>query len=722
MKNLYFVFLIVTAAITVSCSEDIPEDKSLGSIVGSVSDRTTGEPVATATVSISPGGNSTVTGSDGSFYYTELTPGEYVVSIKKEGYNQATTTVSVKGGGPTDVHTTIERMPASLKTDKTELDFGESVSQLSFTLVNTGYTELSYKVETGNCDWVSADPKSDALSYGKTATIIVKVDRQKLPKGENETVIVVSSTSGEGNIEIKVKAINNATASVNTLEASDLNNSTATLNGEILNPGTPSYTERGFVYDTQATPTVDACIKKLSSPVNSEKKYSCKINGLTPTQTYYARAYIVQEENIIYGNIISFTTSEQPVTLSTSAVTNIEATQAVFNGKILNVGKPALTEKGFCYSATNTNPSITDNKKVVSGTSAGDYSLKVTDLSFPEKYYVRAYAIQSGTAVYGNAVSFSTSSTDVRILTAAATEISSTKATLNGSIADAGTPAYTERGFCLSTSASSSPSVNDTKFVVAGNGIGDFSVQLSNLTYNQRYSFRAYALQNGKPVYGETKYFATDYVQASVVTMDATSVAYTSATFNGSITNEGDPVISERGFCYSETYSNAPIRPNISDKRVKVSGVSGTFKASVNDLKEDCSYYVRAYAIQDGEPIYGEVKKFTTGYTPIVVTGPASNVKSLSSNYWQATFVGRYADGNPEVSDVGFVYATVHDPTVTTGTVIKPTSIKEFSAPDSYEFSRTVNDLSAGKTYYYRAFVKTTFGYIYGDTESFRTL
>jgi len=721
MKRLYFVCLILTALIAVSCSEDIPEDKSSGSIAGSVSDRTTGEPVATATITITPGGSSTVTGSDGSFYYTNLTPGEYTLSIKKEGYNSGSVTTTVKGGVPTAVHMTIDRIPATLKTDKTELDFGETISQLSFTIVNTGYTDLGYTVETGNCDWLSVNPESDSLDYGKTATIIVKIDREKLPKGENEAVIVVSSTSGDGNIEIKVKAVNNATASVNTLEASDLNKTTATLNGEILNPGTPPYSERGFVYDTQATPTVDACIKKLSSPVNSEKKFSCKINGLTAVQTYYARAYIVQEGNIIYGNIISFTTSQQPTTLSTSAVTNVEATKATLNGKILNVGKPAMTEKGFCYSTTNSEPTIADTKKVVSGTSAGDYSLTVTDLTFPMKYYVRAYAIQSGAAVYGNAVSFSTSSTAVRVYTAAATNISSNKATLNGSITDAGTPPYAERGFCLSPSASSSPSINDMKFVVAGTGTGDFSLQLSNLAYNQRYSFRAYAMQNGKPVYGETEYFVTNYTQASVVTMDATSVAYTSATFNGTITNAGDPVITERGFCYAETYSNAAIRPNIGDKRVKVSGTIGTFKADVKNLQENHTYYVRAYAIQNGEPIYGEAKKVTTGYAPTVVTGPASNVKSSSSIYWQAKLIGRFADGDPVVTDAGFVYANTTNPTVATGTVIKPTSINELTSPDTYEFSRVVTDLSAGKVYYYRAFVKTSLGYTYGDSESFTT-
>lgn len=109
------------------CASDENEEVSLGSIAGSVSDRTTGEPVATVNVTLTPGGRSTVTGSDGSFSFTELEPQEYTVSISKENYNPNTSKVQVKTGEPTQAHLLIERIPAAITADRSLLDFGEDL-------------------------------------------------------------------------------------------------------------------------------------------------------------------------------------------------------------------------------------------------------------------------------------------------------------------------------------------------------------------------------------------------------------------------------------------------------------------------------------------------------------------------------------------------------------------------------------------------------------------
>lgn len=391
MKKILYALMLCMAFY--GCSSDENEEMNIGGIAGSVSDKTTGEPVATVNVTLTPGEKSTVTGSDGSFSFTGLEPREYTVSISKEGYTPNTGKVTVDPGQATPAHLLIERIPAAITADRNLLDFGEKLTTLSFSIVNTGYSNLAYRVEKGDCLWMKVDPEADILAYGKTATVVVKIDRPLLASGENEAMIVVRSTSGGGNVEIKVKAIGEyrAESSVNTLDATDITDTTAKLNGEITNEGAPAYTERGFVYDTQSTPTVSACIKKLSSPVSPDKKYSCNIDGLSPTDTYYARAYVVQKGTTIYGNTISFSTSQQTTTLSTSAVTQIEASTATFNASILDAGTPAYTERGFCYSKSST-PTIADNRRQVSGSGAGDFSLQVSNLEYPITYYVRAYA------------------------------------------------------------------------------------------------------------------------------------------------------------------------------------------------------------------------------------------------------------------------------------------------------------------------------------------
>jgi len=718
MKRFIFYLFLLTTAIPCSCSSDITEETTAGSIAGSVSDRTTGEPVATVNVSITPGGSQTVTGNDGSFSFVNLEPGNYTLSTCKEGYNPNTVNATVKAGEPTSVHMTIDRIPASLTADKTLLDFGESLTTLSFTIVNSGYTDLAYRVETGGCEWLATDPEVDILGYGKTATIVATLDRSRLPAGNNEANIVVRSTSGDGNVEVKVKAVNNSGASVNTLEVTNVADTTATFNGEITNAGTPAYTERGFVYDTQSTPTVSDCINKLSSPVTSDKKFSGDIEGLTPTQRYYVRSYIIQNDAIIYGNIVSFTTSQQTTTLSTSAVTQIGATTATFNAQILDIGTPAYTERGFCYSKSSS-PTIADNRKQASGSGTGDFSLSVTNLEYPVTYYVRAYVIQSGAPIYGNIVTFATQSTPVGVNTYAATETTSSSALLNASIVQTGIPVYSEKGFCVS-SDSYNPTIEDTKIVVGGTESGNFSARLNGLNYNKCYYFRAYAIQNDSVVYGKVLDFTTSYTQASVITSDVSDIKYTSATLNGSVMAIGDPKITERGFCYTD---DAYRSPSVTDKVIKVPGVAvGAFKSEIkNLLEEDRTYYVRAYVIQTGKVIYGEKKTFNTYYAPSVVTGPPTSVSSVSMLYWKATFQGAFADGNPMVIEDGFVYSTTTDPTINTGTVIQATKTEYISQNQCYRFTRTISALSPNCTYYYRAYVKTDLGYIYGQTESFTT-
>lgn len=712
MKHIFY--LIIFSLFIFGC-ESIPETAPYGNISGSIVDKTTGEPVSNVNVSISPGGSKTVTGSDGSFSFVNLEEGSYTLSISKEGYTQATTSVTVKAGASTPVHITIERLPASITADKTLLDFGESLTTLSFTIVNSGYSDLAFRVETGDCPWLSVDPEVDILGYGKTATIVVSVDRSKLPASDNEATIVVRSTSGGGNVEVKVIAVNNAGASVNTLDVSDTTPTSAVFNGEITNPGQPPYTERGFVYDTNSTPTVETCISKLSAPITSNTKFSCTVEGLLPTQTYFVRAYIIQNKTVIYGNTISFTTSQQQTRISTSAVTQIGASTATFNAQILEAGAPAYTERGFCYSKTN-NPTIANNRRTVSGNGEGNFSLNVTNLEYPVTYYVRAYAIQAGQPIYGNVVSFNTSQQSTVISTSAATNVTATTATLNASISDVGLPPYTERGFCYSLN--SSPTIANNRRPVSGNGAGNYSLQISGLEYPLTYYVRAYAIQDGNPIYGNVINFTTLFREVSVNTSAVTDITATSAKFNGTITDVGTPPYTQRGFCYSSRSSY----PTIADNKV-VQNVSflGGFNETVSNLTAGTTYYVRAFAMQDNQYVYGNTVSFTTVSEPVVQTDAVTSLRQndMGGGFyfgWSATFNATVLSvGSPSYSGRGFVYGTSMNPTVGSGTNISLTGSGQG------KFSTTVTNLNDYQTYYVRAYVKVGNKYYYGESIRFST-
>lgn|GEM_PF-5681615 len=112
------------------------EEVSKGGIAGIVADKVTGEPVPTVKLKLSPGGNSTVTGSDGSFQFEELEAGEYTVTYTKDGYRDGMEKLLVKNTLKTDAHLLIERIPAIITADKELLDFGS----------NTSLTTLSFNI------------------------------------------------------------------------------------------------------------------------------------------------------------------------------------------------------------------------------------------------------------------------------------------------------------------------------------------------------------------------------------------------------------------------------------------------------------------------------------------------------------------------------------------------------------------------------------------------
>lgn len=168
--------------------------------------------------------------------------------------------------------------------------------------------------------------------------------------------------------------------------------------------------ERGVCISTTANPELNATTRRSSG--SGEGNYSINLTGLTPNTTYYVRSYCICSEGVVYGNEVSFTTSNtsMPV-VSTSEATNVSQTEATVGGNVTDVGCPTMSEHGVCYSTTNAVPEISgtgNTKKTVSGTTAGEYTVALTGLTANTTYYVRAYVTNSKGTQYGDVITFTT--------------------------------------------------------------------------------------------------------------------------------------------------------------------------------------------------------------------------------------------------------------------------------------------------------------------------
>jgi len=241
--------------------------------------------------------------------------------------------------------------------------------------------------------WTSSNPDVAAICNDGLVTAISK----------GKTIITVTTNDCNKQATCNITVID--LPIITTSDASNVTDTNAILGGNITYSGVPEYTERGVCYSTLQYPTIED--NKIEISGIGAGIFSTELTNLIPSTTYYVRAYAINADGTAYGNEESFSTFGIPI-LTTNFACDILALSATLGGKITNTGTPPYTERGVCYSTTQS-PTTTNNKKVATtGTGTGNFSVEVTSLTFSTTYYVRAYAINTEGIAYGNEINFTT--------------------------------------------------------------------------------------------------------------------------------------------------------------------------------------------------------------------------------------------------------------------------------------------------------------------------
>ena len=197
--------------------------------------------------------------------------------------------------------------------------------------------------------------------------------------------------------------------------------------------------------------------------------------------------------------MLSFISQADPITVTTSSVTNIKQTTAMGSGSLSGGGVTTMTECGICWSTLH-NPTTNDRRVTSSKTGTGSFTCTMTGLTASTTYYVRAYATNSAGTSYGSEVSFTTSALAApTVTTSAATLITRFTAVAGGTVTNEGGAPVTERGICWGTS--SNPTISGSH-QNAGTGLGEFACQISGLDAGTTYYVRAYATNSQGTTYG----------------------------------------------------------------------------------------------------------------------------------------------------------------------------------------------------------------------------
>jgi hypothetical protein len=282
---------------------------------------------------------------------------------------------------------------------------------------------------------------------------------------------------------------------------------TAQLCGNVLSNGGSPIVGYSIEYGTDGV--------NFPYSVNGEgpiADFTALLENLTPSTTYYYKAFAANEEGLEgWGGIESVTTQQIAATvptIETYPVTDIMAESATGNAIILSSGGASITARGFCYNTTG-NPTTSDSK-TTGGTSTGTFSHSISSLSDNTTYYVKAYATNSEGTAYGNQVSFTTYENAVpTVLSCAApTFINDTSATICGEVTDNGGSDILGFGFKYGLS---SGNLNLTANAIGSES--NFYADLFNLTAGTTYYYRAVATNDSGEGLGAIYSFTTSQPQ-----------------------------------------------------------------------------------------------------------------------------------------------------------------------------------------------------------------
>lgn len=207
----------------------------------------------------------------------------------------------------------------------------------------------------------------------------------------------------------------------------------------------------------------------------------------------------------------------------TGSKSNITTSSADLSGTITSNGNSTITKSGIVYSTTSA-PVLGAFGVVDSTTNPlvniGSFTKGTTGLSVSTLYHYRAYAINAVDTSYGADSTFTTNSTAVipTVLRIAATNLTTTTATVGGNITSNGGSTVTASGIVYNTTITpltvSSSAIDSTTSPVVANGI--YSISPAGLTHSTKYYFKAYATNGVGTGYSAVDSFTTDPIVSTL--------------------------------------------------------------------------------------------------------------------------------------------------------------------------------------------------------------
>lgn len=384
-----------TTEVTVTAGEVVPLSVSLigafGGIKVIVKDNESGQFISGCTVSLSPGGKSGSTDSNGSYTFSDIEPGTYTVTFSKSGYMDQTTEIAVTAGEVVPVNVSLGAESETLGSIVGIVKDYNSGNSISNCLVSLSPSEKSYTTSgDGSYRFTSLEPGSYTLTFDRA--------------GYNEETKKTTVKAGETvNLDVLLETKSVFTLSETVFDFGDLqvsktfdcfNNSAEDCSYYITN--VPEWASLNKIEGSISAGSNDSFTITVDRDKVSVGEYSQNI-----TVNYSAGTHKGSETLLIKMEKVSL---DVPTVGIASAAYNITKESFNIDGSIIATGGTQIISYGHCWS-TSPEPTVSDNKTDLGNKSEiGTFTSTVSGLNVATTYYVRAYATNAQGTAYSEQI------------------------------------------------------------------------------------------------------------------------------------------------------------------------------------------------------------------------------------------------------------------------------------------------------------------------------
>jgi hypothetical protein len=387
-----------------------------------------------------------------------------------------------------------------------------------------------------------------------------------------------------------------------------------------------------------------------------------------------------------------------PPTAITGPVTATAATTATITGTVNPNG--TSTNWYFDYGTTTGYGSSTPQANAGAGTANTGVSSNLSGLTGGTTYHYRLVATSTAGVTNGADGIFTTSSAPA-VVTSAATGVSTTGATLNGTVNPNGQATTYQFEYGKDTKYGSK-----TTPVSVGSGTAPASVSspISGLQAGQTYHFRLDATSDAGTTFGADMSFTATGSGPAATTKAATNLTPTGAKLNGTVNPNGLATTYYFDYGTSTSYGSRTAVGNAGSGKgnVNVSATISGIGAGV--------YHFRLVATSSAGTTFGNDLSFGSAGPPVVLTGSAQGASTSG-----VTLTGSV---NPSGNATNWWFE--YGPTSAYGT--KTAAKSAGSGTAATGVSAAIMKLTAGTTYHYRLVASSSAGTTYGGDVTFSTI